>query len=87
MKKTFIVILLILTLCASLFLFLHSRDSPKININTASVEAIESLPGIGEVLAERIILGRPFDDLYQLDKVRGIGPKTIEKILDKAVAE
>lgn len=61
-------------------------DSP-ININTASVEALEALPGIGDVLSVRIIQGRPYSDIYELDRVKGIGPKTIQGILNKAVAK
>jgi competence protein ComEA len=79
--------MLIITLCTSLFLFLHSRDIPKININTSSIHALESLPGIGNVLAVRIIQGRPYRDTYELDRVKGIGPKTIEKIIDKVVVK
>ena len=87
MKKILIVTMLIITLFTSLFLFLHSRDTPKININTSTVQAIESLPGIGKVLAVRIIQDRPFKDAWELDRVKGIGPKTIEKIIDKVVVK
>ena len=87
MKKILIVIMLIITLCTSLFLFLHSRDTPKININTSSVQALEALPGIGNVLAVRIIQDRPYVDVYALDRVKGIGPKTIEKIIGKVVVK
>lgn len=87
MKKILIITLLIITLCTSLFLFLHSRDTPKVNINTSSVQALESLPGIGNVLAVRIIQDRPYMDVYELDRVKGIGPKTIEKIIDKVVVK
>ena len=87
MKKILIVIMLIITLGTSLFLFLHSRDTPKININTSSLQALEALPGIGNVLAVRIIQDRPYMDVYELDRVKGIGPKTIEKIIDKVVVK
>lgn len=87
MKKILIVTMLIITLCTSLFLFFHSRDTPKININTSSVQALEALPGIGNVLAVRIIQDRPYVDVYELDRVKGIGPKTIEKIIDKVVVK
>ena len=87
MKKMLIVTMLIITLCTSLFLFLHSRDTPKVNINTSSVQALEALPGIGNVLALRIIQDRPYVDVYELDRVKGIGPKTIEKIIDKVVVK
>ncbi|HZK55260.1 MAG TPA: helix-hairpin-helix domain-containing protein, partial [Desulfosporosinus sp.] len=46
------------------------RDSP-VNINTASPQALESLPGIGKVLAKRIIQGRPYSDVREIDRVKG----------------
>ncbi|MBC8535753.1 helix-hairpin-helix domain-containing protein [Feifania hominis] len=54
-----------------------------VNVNTATVEQLMSVPGIGEVLASRIVEYRaaaPFTDLSQLVKVRGIGEKTLEKM-------
>jgi len=87
LRKIILIILLVLSLCSSMYLFLHNKDEPRVNINTASVEALEALPGIGEVLAERIIQERPFNNLQELDNVKGIGLKTIKKIKSKAVAE
>jgi competence ComEA-like helix-hairpin-helix protein len=87
LRKAIIIIFLILSIGASFFLFLHNKDEPRINVNSASIEALESLPGVGKVLAVRIIQDRPFKTIEELDRVKGIGPKTIEKIIDKAVAE
>ena len=68
------------------FLFMYNKE-PKININNCSVEALESLPGIGTVLAERIVQGRPYIDIYALDRVKGIGPAKIEAIKDKVTTK
>lgn len=55
-----------------------------IDINTAGWPEIAQLPDIGETLARRIVDHRrqhgPFVDHSDLRKVRGIGPKTLEKM-------
>jgi competence protein ComEA len=57
-----------------------------INVNTADAAALETLNGIGEVLASSIIQYReengPFTSVDQLEEVSGIGPATLEKIRD-----
>ena len=55
-----------------------------ININTAKKQNLVKLPKIGPVTAERIIRFRddygPFKSIDGLLKVKGIGPKTLEKL-------
>lgn len=55
-----------------------------IDINTASAAEFDRLPGIGPAYAERIVLDRdangPFDGVDDLVRVKGIGPKKLEKI-------
>jgi competence protein ComEA len=48
--------------------------------NTASRDELMRIPGIGEVTALAMIEARPYQELKDLTRVRGIGPKTLEKI-------
>ena len=61
-----------------------------INVNTATVEELQSLKGIGPALARKIIeyrtLNGPFETLNDLQAISGIGPLTIEGFDGRAVA-
>jgi beta-lactamase superfamily II metal-dependent hydrolase len=51
-----------------------------ININTATEAELESLPRVGPVIARRIIEGRPYRSVDDLERVKGIGRKRLEQI-------
>lgn len=61
-----------------------------IDLNTASAAQLELLPGIGPKLSRRIIASReaegPFASVDALERVKGIGPRTVEKIRPHATA-
>jgi hypothetical protein len=59
------------------------REAPgaeSINLNTASEAALRSIPGVGPVLARRIIAGRPYSRVDDLAEVQGIGTKRLAQI-------
>lgn len=52
-----------------------------VNLNTADKAALESLPGVGPALADRIIAARPFKSVEDLKNVQGIGPVRAQAII------
>ena len=62
-----------------------------ININTATLQELDSLPGIGEVKAQQIIAYRDengaFKSIDEIQDVPGIGPELFEKIKDSITVD
>jgi len=67
-----------------------TSDYGKVNINTANAEVLQTLPGISEELADRIILYRQthgsFATVGDLTQVKGIGTEILRDILDLITA-
>jgi competence protein ComEA len=60
------------------------RDGTRLDLNRAAAGDLELLPGIGPALAQRIVEDRnthgPFFEIEGLRRVRGIGPRTLERL-------
>ncbi|MCD6193683.1 MAG: helix-hairpin-helix domain-containing protein [Candidatus Aminicenantes bacterium] len=88
LAKSFSVQLLLFFMIGSLLTsFLLSAPAKKVNINTASVAELQTLPRIGPQIAQRIVDFRSkngkFKRIEEIMKVRGIGEKVFEVIKDK----
>ena len=94
-KKTKIVfaLLICLGMALSSVSVLAQKPNPatteKINLNAASAEQLESLPGIGPVTAQRIVDYRAkvgkFKRIEEIINIKGVGEKKFEKIKDRLV--
>ncbi|HUV84282.1 MAG TPA: helix-hairpin-helix domain-containing protein [Methanosarcinales archaeon] len=84
--KILIVTLLVISFITTALLILYDADF-KMDINTATKSEIMSLPGIGEVLATRIIDGRPYKHIDELIEIKGIGEVRLEQIKLQAVVK
>ncbi len=64
---------------------LRSPDDPLVfdlplDVNTASEDALQAIPGVGPSLAAGIVAGRPYAEVDELVAVKGIGPATLESL-------
>ena len=66
MKKVFVLLLIVL-ICPFMVL-----ATDKVEINTATLQQLEQITGIGPAIAQRIIDARPFSSVDDLLKVKGI---------------
>jgi competence ComEA-like helix-hairpin-helix protein len=68
-----------------------SQPTEKVDINNATEKQLQSLPGIGSHLAQRIVEHRnvhgPFSSPQDITAVRGIGQKTLLRFCDLIICE
>lgn len=64
-----------------------AADGAVVDLNSADLAALDTLPGVGPAIAQRILEWReangPFHSVEELLEVSGIGPATLEKIRDR----
>jgi competence protein ComEA len=60
-----------------------AQTAAKVDVNSADLKTLETLPGIGPAIANRIVDGRPYKTLSDLEKVNGLGKARLEALKDK----
>jgi len=61
-------------------------DLQPLDVNRATEPELARLPGVGPALASRIVAARPFADVDDLRRVRGIRPATLERLRAHVIA-
>lgn len=60
-------------------------EGPIVDLNHASLEELQTLPGIGPKLAEAIVECRHYETFADLDRVPGLGPEKIQRITERVM--
>ena len=100
MKRYFamMVLLVVFTMTGLVPVSSHAAENPAaksaveiIHLNQATAEQLQTLPGIGPSLSERIVLYRtehgPFRTVDQLAEVKGVGQATLAKFRKQLTVE
>lgn len=58
----------------------QATGTTAIDLNRATLAELKKLPGVGKVIAERIVAHRPYQNVEALDRVPGIGAATMERL-------
>ena len=86
-KKSKIISVIALILLVTTAVSYSQVPSSKVNINTATVEQLTEIPGVGEKTAQNIVeyrkLHGEFKTVDELLNVKGIGEKRLEKVKDQ----
>ena len=83
-SKLFLMVSLLVLLLSSFGFAQDENGATQVNINTATVEQLATLPGVGQATATKIVEYREqngmFKTVEELMNVKGIGEKKLEKI-------
>jgi competence protein ComEA len=60
-----------------------TSTSALVNINTASSDALDALPGVGPVTVDKIVNGRPYQNINELLDKKVVSSKVFSEIKDK----
>jgi competence ComEA-like helix-hairpin-helix protein len=58
----------------------HQKGSLRVNVNTATIEELETLPGIGPAKAQLIAANRPYQNVDGLENLQGFGKKLMSDL-------
>lgn len=70
-----------------LLLAATAAPGARVNLNTASLAELDTLPGVGEATAQKIVAGRPYASVEDLLRVDGIGEAKLAKLKNLVTVE
>jgi competence protein ComEA len=76
-------VILVTALAFSTLTVQGQTKTARVDVNSADVKTLETLPGIGPTLADRIVAGRPYHGVEDLSKVKGLSKSKIDAIRDQ----
>ena len=79
-RLVFIGLIIVGVLAVAFVIFRGDPSKQPVDVNTATIEQLSTLPGVGPEIAKKIVKGRPYAKAEDLLKVPGIGEKTLEKM-------
>ena len=79
-RLLFIALIAIGVIAVAFIIFRGDQSKQPVDVNTATIGQLVTLPGVGPEIAKKIVKGRPYTRPEDLLKVPGIGDKTLEKM-------